>query len=195
MPPLIATLLTERERVNVLVFGGGLGTGYMMLIKTMPEAAARIGYTVVDVETIASAGRAIFSGCSDPSFLDNLPEGAHFDIVHAANVLQYIEDWRGVIARLSGYGARFLSLADIFVSNFKTYASTQHYYGSRIPHWFFNAEEFTAGVEQAGYRLALRSECDAKVLGQYGPRPMNNFPVQLRVAHTSNFLFRRRRIR
>ncbi|HZC58217.1 MAG TPA: methyltransferase, TIGR04325 family [Xanthobacteraceae bacterium] len=189
LPTLTATLLCKQERVDILDFGGGLGTGYMVLVKTMPETVERVGYTVVDVESIAGACREIFTGKSGPAFRNALPEGLRFDIVHAASVLQYIEDWQGLIARLAGYGARFLSLADIFAGDFATYVTTQHYYASRIPHWFFNAAEFTAAVEKAGYKLALRSECDGKVLGQYGLLQMDNFPAALRIAHTSNFLF------
>jgi len=189
LPTLTATLLCTQERVDILDFGGGLGTGYMVLVKTMPEAVGRIGYTVVDVESIAGVCREIFTGKGGPAFCNALPRGLHFDIVHAASVLQYIEDWQSLIARLAGYGARFLSLADIFAGDFATYVTTQHYYASRIPHWFFNAAEFTAAVEETGYKLALRSECDAKVLGQYGPLQMDNFPAALRIVHTSNFLF------
>jgi putative methyltransferase (TIGR04325 family) len=192
LPSLTATLLTEQERVDILDFGGGLGTGYMVLIRTMPEAVARVDYTVVDVESIAAVGREIFFGRNAPTFQSMLPAGKRFDIVHGASVLQYIEDWRGMLTQLAGYGGRFLSLADIFAGDFKTYVSTQHYYASRIPHWFFDASEFVAAVEQTGYRLALRAECDAKVLGQYGPLQMDNFPAELRIAHTSNFLFYRR---
>ncbi len=189
LPTLTATLLSEQERVDILDFGGGLGTGYMVLMKTMPEAVQRLDYSVVDVESIAGAGREIFDGHGGPVFRDTLPEESRFDIVHAASVLQYVEDWQGLIARLADYGARFLSLADIFAGDFATYVTTQHYYASRIPHWFFNAAEFAAAVEKMGYRLALRSECDAKVLGRYGPLQMDNFPAALRIAHTSNFLF------
>jgi putative methyltransferase (TIGR04325 family) len=194
LPTLTATLLTEQERVDILDFGGGLGTGYMVLLKMVPEAEERVGYTVVDVESIAGTGREIFVGRSGPEFRSALPERSRFDIVHAASVLQYIEDWQSLVARLAGYGARFLSFADIFAGDFATYVTTQHYYASRIPHWFFNTAEFAAVVEKTGYKLALRSECDAKILGQYGPLQMDNFPAALRLPHTSNFLFCRRSV-
>ncbi len=195
LPPLVAALLAGQERVDVLDLGGGLGTGYMVLMKTMPEAVRRVRYTVVEVESIARAGREIFAGLDGPEFHSTLPDAARFDIVHAASVLQYIEDWDGLIARLADYGANFVSLADVFAGNFSTYVTTQHYYESRIPHWFFNAAQFTAAVEKSGYRLLLRAECDAKILGQYGPLQMDNFPPGLRIAHTSNFLFSRRSAR
>jgi putative methyltransferase (TIGR04325 family) len=192
LPTLVATLLAGQDRVDILDFGGGLGTGYMVLMKTMPEAVGRVRYTVVEVESIAGAGREIFAGLAGPEFRNTLPNASRFDVVHAASVLQYIEDWEGLIARLTGYGARFVSLADIFAGNFTTYVTTQRYYESRIPHWFFNAAQFTAAVEKTGYKLLLRSECDAKILGQYGPLQLDNFPPELRIAHTSNFLFSRR---
>jgi hypothetical protein len=67
----------------------------------------------------------------------------------------------------------------------------QSYYGSSIRHWFFNSAIFVAEVERHGYRLALRSTCDAKILGQYGPLPMDNFPAELRLPHTTHLLFQR----
>jgi putative methyltransferase (TIGR04325 family) len=192
LPTLVASLLAGQERVDILDFGGGLGTGYMVLMKTMPEAVNRVRYTVVEVESIAGVGRQFFAGGPGPQFRSTLPDGLRFDIVHAASVLQYIEDWEGLTARLAGYGARFLSLADVFAGDFAAYVTTQHYYESRIPHWFLNAAQFTAAIEKTGYKLSLRSECDAKILGQYGPLQMDNFPPELRIAHTSNFLFARR---
>lgn len=192
LPTLVAALLAEQERVDILDFGGGLGTGYMVLMKAMPEAMDRVRYTVIEVESIARAGREIFASLDGPEFRSTLPATSPFDIVHAASVLQYIEDWQGLIARIAGYGARFISLADIFAGNFATYVTTQHYYESRIPHWFFNAAQFTAAIEETGYKLLLRSQCDAKILGQYGPLQMDNFPPALRIAHTGNFLFSRR---
>ena len=123
-------------------------------------------------------------------FDSELPGAAPFDIVHAASVIQYIEDWRSLIARLAAYGARYLSLADIFIGEFATYVTLQNYYGSRIRHWFINTDEFIGAVELTGYKLVLRSDCDAKVLDRYGPLPMDNFPEALRISNTSNLLFR-----
>jgi putative methyltransferase (TIGR04325 family) len=189
LPTLTAAILTGQSRVNILDFGGGAGTGYMLLAKVMPEAIDRVDYTVVEVESICKAGRKLFASGQGPTFHNQLPDAGHFDVVHAASAVQYIDEWRELIGGLSGYGARFLSLADIFIGGFATYVTLQNYYSSRIRHWLFNAGEFTGEVERHGYKLVSRSECDARILGRYGPLPMENFPAELRLDHCSNLLF------
>jgi hypothetical protein len=67
----------------------------------------------------------------------------------------------------------------------------QYDHGSRICHWFFNAAEFIAEVERNGYALAVRTECDVKILGKHGPIPMDNFPPALRIPCSSHLLFSR----
>jgi len=192
LPPVTALTLAGQQRANILDFGGGLGTGYLVLDKAMSDTVARIDYTIVEGEGICRAGRDLFAGANNqPSFRSELPASARFDIVHAASVIQYIEDWRHLIRKLAGYGAPLLSLADIFIGEFSTYVTLQNYYDSRIRHWFFNAAEFIGEVERNGYQLAMRAECDGMILGQYGPLPMANFTPVLRLAHTSNLLFRK----
>jgi putative methyltransferase (TIGR04325 family) len=181
LPTLTAAMLSEQARVNILDFGGGAGTGYIVLAKAMPDTIDRIDYTVVEVENICQAGRELFAAKSGPTFRTEPPGSRHFDIVHAASVIEQLAD----------YGARFLSLADIFIGEFKPYVTLQNYYSSRIRHWFFNASEFIGEVETNGYKLVLRAECDARILGRYGPLPMENFPPALRIANTSNLLFYR----
>ncbi len=192
LPILTATLLAEQPRVSILDFGGGLATSYMVLTKAIPDSIDRVEYTVVEGNDICRAGRELFAGRTNPVFHSALPAAAQVDIVHAASVMQYIGDWRSVIRRLAGYGPRYLSLADFFIGEFATYVTLQHYYDSRVRHWFFNAGEFIGEVERAGYRLALRTPCDATILGRYGPLPKENFAPALRIAHTSNLLFVRR---
>jgi len=189
LPPVVATMLTEQRRVSILDFGGGLGTGYLVLAATMPKAVDRLDYSVVDVDGIALAGRQLFDGKKGPTFESELPGAARFDIVHAASVMQYIDDWRSLLACLARYNARFLSLTDMFVGDFESFVTLQNYYGSKIRHWFLNARDFIAEVERNSYRLVLRLDCDAKIAGRYGPLPMDNFPSSLRLSNTSSFLF------
>ena len=191
LPVVVAMLLAERAQVSVLDFGGGLGTGYMMLEKALPQVQAGVRFTLVEVEGLCSAGRSLFSEKQGPVFWPSLPDGGAFDLIHTASTMQYVDDWRGVVARLAGYGARYLVFADSFVGPFASYVTLQNYYGSRIRHWFFNFDAFKAEVEQHGYTLALRLSCDARILGAYGPLPMDNFPPALRIAHTSHLLFQK----
>jgi putative methyltransferase (TIGR04325 family) len=194
LPVVTATILGEQSRVRILDFGGGLGTGFLVLASTVSGAAERVDYAVVEVDCICRSGAELFAGRKGPTFHHQLPDvaaAADFDIVHAASTIQYIEDWRAMVARLATYGARYLSLSDIYIGDFPTYATLQNYYGSRIRHWFLNKGEFVSHVERCGYRLIVHIDCEMKVLGKHGPLPMNNFPEQLRIRHGSNLLFRK----
>lgn len=191
LPVLTASVLASQPRASILDFGGGLGTGYMVLANGIFDAAAKIDYAVIEVDSICRAGAALFTGTKGPLFQSELPAAGAHDIVLAASVMQYIEEWQSVVARLAAYGARHLLFADMFVGSFAGFVTLQAYYGSLIRHWFFNEHEFIAEVERYGYRLALRSTCDAKVLGKFGPLPMDNFAPEFRIPHTSHLLFQR----
>jgi putative methyltransferase (TIGR04325 family) len=191
LPVVTATLLGQKERVRILDFGGALGAGYAVLTSAVPQARERVDYRVVDVESICRAGTALFKDKVGPQFEAELPRGVNFDLIHSASTLQYIEDWKGIVARLADYRAPYMVFADVFSGTFASYATSQNYYDSKIPHWFLNREEIVHEASLHGYDLACRVNCDAKVLGAYGELPMDNFPPELRIPHTSHFLFRR----
>ncbi len=189
MPVVVAMLLSRQQRVTVLDFGGGLGTAFPVLASAVGDDIGRVDYRIVEVETICSAGRELFGGGTGPRFEPELPNSGTFDVVQAASSLQYIEDWRGALGQLVGYRAQYLVLGDLLIGGFPSYATLQNYYESRIRSWFLNAKEFIGEVERHGYKLALRAECDTRILGVDGPLPMENFPPHLRVARTSHLLF------
>lgn len=192
LPVIAAMLLDGRASVRILDFGGGAGTGYMLLTAAVPDALARIEYDVLDLEPICEVGRALFAGRPGPQFHAQWPAGGGYDHVHTASTIQYVEDWRSVIGRLAGYGASQIAFSDAFVGPFPSYVTLQSYYGSRIRHWMFNQDEFIAEVERHGYVLSMRCPCDARILGAYGPLPMHNLPPERRIAHSSHLLFRLR---
>lgn len=188
LPAMVTDLLAVLPRVRVLDFGGGPGLGFVVVKQARADALARLDYTIVDAPQVCLAGRALF-GAQGPVFRDYIPEDALFDIVHAASVLQYIEDWPGAIASLAGRRPIFLSLADVFCGAFGSYVTLQNYYGSRIRHWMLNQDELVATVVRNGYRLMAKTPCMVEVLGRRGPLPMSNLPEPLRIAHSQHLLF------
>jgi len=189
MPVVVAMLLSRQSTASILDFGGGLGAAFAVLASALDDGAKQVNYRIVEVDEICRAGQELFAGGDGPTFQPEWPGNTAFDLVHASSVIQYVEDWRGAVRRLAGFGAPYLVFGDLFIGGFATYVTLQNYYGSRIRHWFINADEFIAEVERCGFRLALRVPCDAKVLGIYGALPMNNFPEALRLPHTTNLLF------
>lgn len=191
LPIVTAMLLNRQTAVRILDFGGGPGYGLIVLMDALGEARSRVDYHVIDVKNICEAGRELFSDGKGPCFHPSLPPsaGAKFDLVHTSSTIQYIEDWRATVKLLASYRVPYLAFEDVFVGAFASYVSVQNYYGSQIPHWFFNLGDFVSEVEAQGYELLSQTPCHVKILGQYGPLPMTNFPEQYRLSNKSNLLF------
>lgn len=186
-----ALALAEKPRLKVLDFGGGLGLTYASFLKAAGDPQG-LEYHVVENPEVCAEARREFAGDARVTFHDSLPELKGADIVHAQSSLQYVEDWKGMLRRLAGYGARRMILTDVPAGEFPTYASGQNYYGSRIPCWFFNAAEFIAVLESAGYRVILRTRFLGSYLGEWQDHPMDNFPADKRVGRSCNFLLERK---
>jgi putative methyltransferase (TIGR04325 family) len=191
LPVVAAMLLGRQSGVNILDFGGGPGTAFMVLMNALGDDIKRVDYQIVEVDGLCRAARELFAAGPGPTFQPELPAAGPFDIVQASSVMQYIGDWRSVVRRLAGYGAPYLLFGDVFIGEFSTYVTLQNYYDSRIPHWFINAGEFIGEVGRQGYELMLRAACDGRILGVYGALPMDNFPPALRIPHTTHLLFSR----
>jgi putative methyltransferase (TIGR04325 family) len=189
----VAMLLSRTPRPRVIDLGGGLGAGYLVTSGVVGSKITQVDYLIAEVDVICRVGRDLYAGRAGPKFTEGLPDSGDFDIVHACSVMQYIEDWRGMVRRLAGYGAAYLSIGDAFIGDFPAYVTLQNDYESRTRHWFFNAAEFIGEVEACGYELVLRAPCDVKVLGAYGALPMGHFPPALQIRHTANLLFTKSR--
>lgn len=189
LPIICATVLERKRPIRILDFGGGLGAGYIVALKTLPYAASCIDYCIVETENICFTGRRLFTQQMNITFAPEFPTETEFDVVYSASALQYVDDWRGLIGQLAQYKAPYFVLADAFVGQFPSFVTLQNYYESRIPHWFLNVDELENAVSAHGYRLILRMDCDAKILGKYGPLPMANFPAELRIKCSSHLLF------
>jgi putative methyltransferase (TIGR04325 family) len=189
LPPLVAMLLQGRDRLRVLDLGGGLGIGYMALLESLPRAAERIDYTVVEVAGICSVGRNLFG--SAITFLEQLPSSGAYDLIHSSSALQYIEDWHATLRELRGFATPWWLLSDVFAGNIPTFVTLQNYYGSRIRQWFLNFDELMTVIAALGYSLEMRSYVSCRRLDTYDLLPMDNFPSSHRLDQTSHLLLRR----
>jgi putative methyltransferase (TIGR04325 family) len=193
LPPVAAMMLGERERLAVLDLGGGLGIGYMTLLESVPAAAHRIDYTIVEVSGICDTGRELFArDFGSIRFVTSPPEGARYDLVHCSSMLQYVEDWRGFLRSLGAMQAPYLLLSDIFAGDNPGFVSLQNYYGSRIEHWFLNYDELLAVLKDTGYELKMKTYVTARRLGVDEKLPMAHFPPSHRVDQTLHLLLKRR---
>jgi putative methyltransferase (TIGR04325 family) len=189
LPLTVAMILSDKKKVNILDFGGGLGIGRMTLAESIPVELNRIEYTIVEVPEVCQIGRDLHAG--KVMYTSVLPTAAKFDLIHAASSLQYIESWQDLVAKFAAIKPEYVLLSDVFAGSIKSYITLQNYYESKIPHWFLNLNELLDTFSSYGYRLAMKSYATSSRLDTEDTLPMTNFPEDLRLTQSLHLLLQK----
>jgi len=183
---LTALVLESKSTVRVLDFGGAMGFAYPQLIKSLVSDS--VEYFVVDNERSCERGSSLFK--KDPRIHfhahldDSIPD---VDIVFMSGVLQYIQDYQGIIQILAKYHPTYFLYTFLSVGDIPTYASAQrNLKGSVFPAWFFNIDELCAIMTEVGYGKKFKASVEIE-----DKLDMSNFPSGYRLNHMANLLFSR----
>ena len=187
LPAITAMLLSKKDKVNILDFGGGLGIGYMTLAESIPGYLERVKYNIVELPEVCEQSKKIDDG--KIVFLTSLPPTGDFDLIHSASALQYIDDWQGFILKLCAYNAPYILLSDVFARQIPTFVTLQNYYGSKIKFRFFNLDEFISYFSSLGYVLEMKTHVNSQRLNSVNDVPMDNFPESHQLDLTLHLLF------
>ena len=191
LPPIVSMMLNQKFKIDILDFGGGLGIGYMTLKESILNSNEKINYTILELPQICKEGNALHN--EEINFVDTFSNLKTFDLVHSSSAIQYIEDWKNLVNQFCSFNAEHILMSDVFAGNFKTFVTLQNYYSNKIPHWFFNYEEFVESFNKNGYSLNMRTYVSAKRLNYEDELPMNNFEENCRLKYTSHMLFSKNR--
>jgi putative methyltransferase (TIGR04325 family) len=192
--PIIVSMLINnnlKEKVKILDFGGGLGIGYMVLQESLLNDIDRVDYTIVEGANVCSTGKSLFT-LDKIKYYSNFPLSEKYDIVYASSVLQYIDDWKGVLSTMTNLDPEYILLSDIFAGeSIQTYTTLQNYYESRIPHWFLNLGELLNHCSSLNYKLIMKSYATSQRLGREDVLPMDNFSEKNQLHMTLHLLFKK----
>jgi putative methyltransferase (TIGR04325 family) len=100
----VKSVLKTRQRVRILDVGGGCGENYIALVRALGDRASAVEYLVIENEQNCRLGRSLFPRVS---FATVIPE-EHFDLAVVIGTMQYIPDWRGILATLKSQCDRIL---------------------------------------------------------------------------------------
>jgi putative methyltransferase (TIGR04325 family) len=190
---LVASLASVDRAVRVLDFGGGMGVAAANMRRGTAEQIP-VEYLIVDNEASCKRGRRMFGECSSlgsmsVKFIEELPECGDVgpvDVVVLSSVLQFVEKYEELLARLAGFAPRFWLFTFVPAGDIPTFASAQlNVPGSVLPVWFFNLRELVEKIEALGYRLVFKSALDRVF-------DMSNFPLSHQLPRQCNLLFQRR---
>ena len=191
LPLLIATeIKNNQDKLCVLDFGGGLGTHYELLKSALCDYSM-LSYHVIETQETAEEGRKLFNDNEKIIFHSKFPDTSLCPLVCYSNsALQYIDDWLGVIKKMTDRKPRYLLLDDIPAGNIDNFISLQNYYTSKIPHRFFNINTVVDSIHELGYDLSYKTRYFGEVLGGFSPWPMDNFITSHRLDNSCSLLFK-----
>lgn len=149
-----------RDCLSVLDFGGGFGFGAFFARAWLPEDFP-LSYEVVELPGIAAAGRV---AVPEVSFVDEERAFARpgaYDLVVASSSLQYVVDWKGLLAAFARASRRSVLVTDTpFVTGVPSYVVLQRTqsYGIDTEYlgWVVSRSELAA--EAASLGLVLERE-------------------------------------
>ena len=148
--PLLAALLYAASRkggrLNVLDFGGALGSTYIQNRQFLGHLAA-LRWSIVEQSNFADAGRRLFEN-EHLRFFDSIEDAtaeAKPDIVLLCSVLQYLPDPFGMVARIQELAPDIVALdRTLVLENAPTRLTVQtvppSVYEASYPCWIFNRD-------------------------------------------------------
>jgi|TARA_B100000959_G_scaffold137420_2_gene144465 putative methyltransferase (TIGR04325 family) len=184
-------LSSLEDDLRVLDFGGSMAASYFPLIASMPDPD-KVEFHIVEGKIICERGKEVLSDFPKLHFhqqLPQLPQPVH--IVHAGSSIQYVLDWKGLLAEFTNYRPRLLILEDLMAGDIPSFITTQAYYGKKIRSWFLNINEIIEAVQDLGYQLTYKSRYTHEIMGEVGPLPMENFSPEYRLNYGSHLMFER----
>ncbi|MBI3601366.1 MAG: methyltransferase, TIGR04325 family [Candidatus Omnitrophica bacterium] len=190
LPLLAASLRTEKQKVHILDFGGGLGASYIDLLGQLK--GLEVVYHIVDLEENRKEiqSDSSYTKSDNFNFHTSVENIAHllFDIIYLGSSLQYIENYVALISRLAEMKPRYIFLSHTLVvdGTIETFATVQvNVQGKRLKNWIFNYGEIEERFKAQGYGLIYRSANYDEYLN------LDNYNEQFRKYRSANLLFLR----
>lgn len=190
---IAASAARRAHALRILDFGGGMATSYVPLRAMLPRDQA-VDFVIVENEAITRQGNELFAADPGVTFRSDLPvPSERFEIIHFGSSLQYVDDWKGLLATVTAFQPEYLLFADLTAADNRSFVTIQQWHERRIPVHLWNVDEFVATVCALGYELLLKSRYRGYYLGPDAELPTANFDPEHRLTYTSQLVFRRAR--
>lgn len=179
LPFLIGTM--PKGKLRILDFGGGGGMDYIYASK-LSSRGNDLDYHVVDLPAACEAGGEM-TDLPITFHLDLPPVDQHFDIVYASSSIQYVEDYRALLAKFSGYRPKYILICKTSIHSGPQFVRAQTNIGGRTPAWVFNLSHIDAALPDYEREYCAKSD---------DLFPMHTYPDESQVPWMTNVLYSRR---
>lgn len=182
---LLAAILISKndKKVKILDFGGGAGIAYVHLLSSIINKSI-IDYHIVENQKLTKMGSELFKDDKRIHFYTALPDDiGNLDIIYLSSVLQYIEDYAGLLKSLSEYKAKYILFTHLSSGDIPTYATAQvNMPGAPLRYWFINLQEIIDIMARYNYSLVFKAPFENNL-------NQDNFPENNRLRCTCALLF------
>jgi putative methyltransferase (TIGR04325 family) len=148
---VLALAAHGKSTLTMLDWGGGLGHYYLIGRALLPDV--KIDFHCKEVPLMADVGRKLNPDVhwyTDESCLNQ-----KFDLIMMNGSLQYIQDWRAALRRISSSVLDYLFLARVpVVQKNPGYVAVQRAYGTKMLHPQINQEVLLKAVQDLGLTIA-----------------------------------------
>lgn len=165
-PTILAFLLlhvsTRRHHIDLVDFGGSLGTNYFQSRKLLRHMSGLpVSWRIVERPTIANLGRAHFAN-SELSFFTTLDEALRDSPTDAflfSGSLQYVRQPADLVSQVIARGARLIAFDRVLTSPTRAHAvfiqapDPRCYYASTYPVWRFSTDLLVESLDRQGFGL------------------------------------------
>lgn len=169
-----------------------MGAQYLELIAKVPEASNKVNYHIIETETTLQNLPLELSKFKRLQFSSDLEDfNTSFDIIHIGSTLQYIEDWQGILKRLTiQFNPSYFVFSDLQAGEVPTFVSHQIFYGKKIPHLFLNIKAFENYLkDDLEFELMFKTKFSRPIMGQEEIFPNQSLPETHRIDRPLNLFF------
>ncbi len=166
---LLPTLVSSYTDMTVIDVGGGAATGLAQMARSI-QGTPRLRYILVETPAMCAEIKRVGI---DFTVSESIPSVARTpNIVNAASVLQYIDNWQGCLAEFVRLRPEAIIISNTPVSDRGTYVRCQvNGRGRRIPAWCFNREELKNEMATLGYEQRYYIEHNQSLRHKNAPGP------------------------
>jgi len=181
---MLAGIVTQTTgKVRILDFGGATGTAFLHMLAAMADPS-RVEFHIVETESACELGEQLIP--DDPRLkfhraISDVP--GEINIVHISCALQYVRDYKGLLADLCAFQTPYFLMPRCSAGDFPTFAIAQcNLWDDVVPYWFVNIGKLIERMLEHGYSLLFKG-ADQQIYDQ------SNFPPEYRMGRACNLLF------
>jgi len=189
IPSLLISSLAYRSECNIFDIGGGTGLTFFKMAPSIKKIN-NVNYHIFDNQELANSGNFFLKQVNhnlNIFFHEKIEDDYNFniDMIFINSSIQYIYEYENFLLDIIKFSPKYIVISQLPCGEFETFYSKQNQRGFSTPIIFFNKDDFLKVFKNNDYV----NICDWPVDEFYKDDFFKNFPDDLKIRNTRNFVF------